>query len=249
VPFVHGIRYREVGRGSPPVLLVHGAGGSSAGWLMTLHRLARVRRAVAFDLPGHGRSSGAVTTVEDWVQSIGQTAAGLCLGRSILVGHSLGGLAVLGAALAFPDKVAGLVLVTTAARIGVSPRLLERIERDWAHWHETIQEMAHSPDTPLPVRRRSTAIAFGASQAQTLADFRAASGLDLRGRLGEIATPTLVISGTHDLMIPPKWSAALAEGIPGAKHVALASAGHFPMHEQPDAFGRALADFIDTIRA
>jgi len=226
------------------VLLVHGAGGTSAVWLTTIHRLARLRRAVAFDLPGHGRSTGTVATADDWVQAIGQTAAGLCLGPSVLVGHSLGGVAVLAAALAWPDKVAGLVLVTTGARLGVSARTLDRIENDWAHWQETIQEMGHSPDTPLDTRRRSAAIGLGASQAQTLADFRAVPGLDLRSRLGEVACPTLVISGTHDMMVPAKYSAALAEGIPGARHVTLA-AGHYPMNEQPDAFAAAIAEFVE----
>jgi len=251
VPFadIHGakVRYREAGRGGPPVLLVHGAGATSALWLTTLHRLARVRRTVAFDLPGHGRSTGSVATVDDWAQAIGQTAAALGLGRSVLVGHSLGGLAVLAAALAFPDKVAGLVLVTTAARIGVSPRLLDQIERDWAHWPETIQEMGHSPETPRDARRRSAGLGLGASQAQTLADFRGVSGLDLRARLGEISCPTLVVAGAHDLMIPAKWSAALAEGIAGARAVTLERAGHYPMHEQPDAFGAALAEFVRTV--
>jgi pimeloyl-ACP methyl ester carboxylesterase len=243
LPFLHGIRYRESGAGAPPVLFVHGAGGSSAIWLTTLHRVGRVRRSVAFDLPGHGRSAGSVESVDDWVQAIGQTAAGLCLGPSVLVGHSLGGLAVLAAALAWPDKVAGLVLVTTAARLGVSSPLLDRIATAWPEWPTTIQEMGHSPDTPLATRRRSTAIAMGASQAQTLADFRGAPGLDLRARLGAVTAPTLVIAGRHDLMVPPKWSAALAEGIPGARLVTLAS-GHFPMHEDPDAFTRALCEFL-----
>jgi pimeloyl-ACP methyl ester carboxylesterase len=243
VPFIHGIRYREAGKVEPPVLLVHGAGGTSALWLTTLHRLARVRRAVAFDLPGHGRSAGSVATLDDWVAAIGQTAAALCLGRSVLVGHSLGGLAVLAAVLTYPDKVGGLVLVTTSARLAVSPRLLDRIERDWAHWPEFIAETAHSPDTPPDVRRRSTALGMGASQEQTLADFRACSGPDLRGRLGEIACPTLVVSGAHDLMVPAKFGASLAEGIPGARHVVLPT-GHYPMHEDVDGFGAAISDFL-----
>jgi pimeloyl-ACP methyl ester carboxylesterase len=244
VPFLHDIRYREAGRGTPPVLLVHGAGGTSALWLPTIHRLARVRRAVAFDLPGHGRSAGTVASVDDWVQAVGQTAAGLCLGRSVLVGHSLGGVAVLAAALTYPDKVAGLVLVATAARLNVSTRILDVIADDWAHWHETMQELGCSPDTPPPTRRRSIALAFGASQAQTLADFRAAAPtLDLRERLGEVTCPTLVVSGDHDLLIPAKRTEALAAGIPGARHVAL-RAGHFPMLEQPDAFSEALTAFL-----
>src|SRR5262249_4931769 len=236
-------RYREAGKTGPPVLLVHGAGATSALWLPTLHRLARVRRAVAFDLPGHGRSAGTTATTDDWVQALGPTAAGLCLDPSVLVGHSLGGLAVLAAALAWPDKVAGLVLVTTSARLGVSPRLLDSIANDWAHWPETMEELGTSPDTPKPTRRRSIALALGATQEQTLADFRAIPGLDLRARLGEVACPTLVVSGEHDLLIPATCRPRLARGIRGAPHAAPRP-GHFPMLEQHDAFSTALTAFL-----
>lgn len=208
-----------------------------------MHRLAPLRRVVALDLPGHGRSSGQTQTIDDWVQAIGGTAAALCLGRSVLVGHSLGGLAAIATALAFPDKVAGLVLVTTAARLAVSSRLLDRIANDWVHFPDTIREMAHSPDTPPDVRRRSTALALGAAQEQTLADFAMVAHVDLRSRLADVTCPTLVIAGRDDLMVPVKWSAALAEEIPGARLEILPS-GHFPMHEQPDGFANALRTFL-----
>jgi len=250
VPFVdlsgNHVRYREAGGGGSPVLFIHGAGASSAIWLPALHRVAPRQRAVAFDLPGHGRSTGACRSFDDWLAATTGTAAALCLGPSVLVGHSLGGLVAQAAALAYPDKVAGLVLVTTAARLAVSSRLLDRIENDWLHWPDYVQEMSYSPDTAAEIRRRSAGLAFTSEQAQTLADFLAAGGFDARPRLGEIRCPTLVIAGTKDQMVPLKFCASLAEGIPGAQLVELA-AGHFPMHEQPDAFATALLDFLGRV--
>jgi pimeloyl-ACP methyl ester carboxylesterase len=249
VPFVEvqgaKVRYREGGTGTPPVVLIHGAGGSSTVWLTTLHRLARVRRTVALDLPGHGRSTGRTATVADWVQAVGATAGTLCLGPSVLVGHSLGGLVALAAARAFPDKVAGLVLVTTAAQLQVSPRMLLRLENEWNDFPRFLEETACAPETPAEVRRRAALAALGAEQEQTVVDFRALAGYDARPDLAALACPTLVVVGTGDQMVAAARGEALAAGIPGAKLVTL-RAGHYPMQEQPDAFGAALVDFIRT---
>ena len=240
------VRYRETGAQRPgaPVLFIHGAGGSSAIWLSSLHRLARERRAVAIDLPGHGRSTGSAETFDDLVGAVGATAATLCLGRSILVGHSLGGLIALAAALAFPDKVAGLVLVASASRFSVSPRLFDVLENHFGRWPELLAEMGFSPATSPDLRRRGASLAAQAGQKQTLADFQICTTRDATASLGEVRAPTLIISGADDLLCPPKWGDVLEAGIPGARRVALARCGHFPMLERPDDYANLLLEFV-----
>jgi pimeloyl-ACP methyl ester carboxylesterase len=251
VPFIQlhdgtQVRYREAGGGTgTPVLMLHGAGSSSAIWVGTMQRLGRGRRVVAIDLPGHGRSGGAPRSFDELLQAVGMSAAVLCLGRSILVGHSMGGLLAVGAALSWPDKVAGLGLLTTAARFQVSSRLFARIDTEWARWPDLLRELAYSPEAPADVRRRSPLIATdGANQAQTRADFEMCQQFDARARLGEIALPALVVTGAHDQMAAPKFGHELAEGIRGARHLILEACGHFPMHERPDELGQALASFV-----
>jgi pimeloyl-ACP methyl ester carboxylesterase len=240
------LRYREAGAArtdSPPLLFIHGAGASSAVWLGTLHRLARSRRGVALDLPGHGRSEGKVSTIAEMRDAVGLAAATLCLGRSVLVGHSMGGLVALAAALEWPEKVAGLVLVGSAARLGVGEPFLRVVRDEWARWPTFLAEGAYSPETPADVRRRGAGIACAASQEQTLADYVALGQVDLRPRLAELRVPTLVVHGAHDVMALPKWGAAAAASIPGARLVELPRCGHMPMHEQPEALAEALRDF------
>ncbi len=202
---------------------------------------------MAIDLPGHGRSQGMPRSFIELRDAVGLTAAALCLGPSILVGHSLGGLLVLAAATAWPDKVLGLGLVTTSARFKVSSGLLEKITHDWAHWPDFMMEIGYSPDTPADTRRRSAGISAGADQAQTHADFLACLEHDATPALGQVKARTLVVSGADDLLAPGKWSARLAEGIPGARHVELPRCGHYPMHEQPDLFAAALVEHIGML--
>ena len=241
------IRYRETGasRLGAPVLFIHGAGGSSAIWLPSLHRIARERRAVAIDLPGHGRSTGTAATFDDLVGAVGATAATLCLGRSILVGHSLGGLIAVAAALAFPDKVAGLVLVTSAPRFSVSPRLFDVLENHFGRWPEYLAEMGFSPATSPDLRRRGASLAASqADQKQTLMDFQICTTRDATASLAEVRAPTLIITGADDLLCPPKWGDVLEAGIPGARRVVLPRCGHFPMIERPDDYGNLLHEFV-----
>jgi len=236
------VRYRQSGTGTgPPVLLLHGAGASSALWIGTLRRFARTHTLFAPDLPGHGRSSGSATTFEDLLQATGEFAAAACVGRAIVVGHSLGGLLALAAAVRWPDNVAGLVLVSTAAKLHVSSRFLARIENEWPTFHTYMAELAHSPDTPESIRRRSAAIGLSSIQPQTRADFSACNEYDATPHLASLRVPSLVISGADDLLLPPTRSAALAEAI-GAPHAILEQCGHFPMHERPDRFFAALAN-------
>jgi pimeloyl-ACP methyl ester carboxylesterase len=243
---VHGrkLRYREVGAGrpGPPLLFIHGAGASSAIWLGVMHRLSTRRRCVALDLPGHGRSEGGAKTLDELRDAVGLLAATLCLGPSVLVGHSLGGLVAQAAALAWPDKVAALGLVTTSARIGVAPVVFENLEQHWPRWPAMVAETAYSPETPPDVRRRGASIAVNASQGQTIADFRICAATDLRKDVAGIRAPAVVVIGAHDLMTPPKWGEALASSIPSARLTRIERCGHMPMHEAADSLAAALSD-------
>jgi pimeloyl-ACP methyl ester carboxylesterase len=111
----------------PSVLCIHGAGGAAAIWSMALAHLARRGHALAIDLPGHGASSpeGAALdgssglSLARYRDAVGELAGALCIGPSVLVGHSLGALVAIEAALAWPDKVRALVLCGAGPRLPV----------------------------------------------------------------------------------------------------------------------------------
>src|SRR6266702_7924714 len=158
------VHYAERGDSRPdhyPFLLIHGAGASSAIWMMVLARLGRFSRAVAIDLPGHGPSPAfadadadkAGPTLEDYRNATGELAALTGLGPSVLIGHSMGALVAIEAALAWPDKVVALLLCGAAPRLPVSRELLKAIDEDYARFPEWFATRALSASAKPALRR------------------------------------------------------------------------------------------------
>jgi pimeloyl-ACP methyl ester carboxylesterase len=220
------------------VLLVHGAGASSAIWMMTMGRLARASRVVAIDLPGHGPSplpaSGAADlTIAGYRDAVGALAATLCLGPSVLVGHSMGGMVAIEAALAWPDKVRGLVLCGTAPRLPVRDELLALIREDHARVPEWMAAHGLSPRVKPAVRRGFVAAGVITPAQVTLADFAAVRAADLTARLAALACPVVWLDGADDGIAPAM------DGRPGEIR-RLEGVGHIVPVEAPGAIAEAV---------
>jgi pimeloyl-ACP methyl ester carboxylesterase len=137
----------EVGSGSGPLLvLVHGAGGSADLWQPQLDGLADVARIVAPDLPGHGPLGGrggvSIAAYAEWLAGF---VSALDAGPVVLVGHSMGGAIAQTLALAQPERLAGLVLLGTAARLPVLPRLVELLRQRPGEGLRLIRDLSEQP--------------------------------------------------------------------------------------------------------
>lgn len=234
----------EAGAGDP-LVLVHGAGGSAEHWAPQLEGLAPASRILAVDLPGHGPPGGAgETSVDAYAGWLDAFATALGLERVVLGGHSLGGAIALGAALAAPGWLRGLVLVGTGARLRVLPRLLELLEARPPEGQDLVLGLCRAAGTP-PERLEAVGRALRATPPLvTLGDFLACDRFDVRDRLAAIRVPTLVVAGAEDRLTPPRYGQFLAETIPGARLVEVAGAGHFPQLEQPDRVNAAIREFL-----
>jgi pimeloyl-ACP methyl ester carboxylesterase len=243
VPFtvVHGLRtrYRETGadRPGPPLVFVHGAAGSSVTWLGVMRQLGRTRRCLALDLPGHGQTGLLPdgvrgVSIESYRDFVGAFCAALELDRAVLVGHSMGGAIVMEAALAWPERLAGLVLVATAARLPVSPMIFEAIEKHFDKFPELLAQVAFSPHTPKELALRYARAGVQAPHEVVRADFEACNRWDARERIGGIRAPTVVIVGEDDVLVPAKYGRAVAERVAGARVVGVQRAGHMVQLEQ-----------------
>jgi pimeloyl-ACP methyl ester carboxylesterase len=243
------MRLRDEGAGpKTPLLCIHGAGCSSVVWMDVVRRLAPARRVVAPDLPGHGQSDRwHEISLALYRDAVGTVARVLEIDKAILVGHSMGGAIALLCALAWPERVAGLVIVTSGARLRVAPEVFRLLTEDWAHAPERFARMQFSPATPVDLVERWRAVLIAAEQEVMLGDLRACDGFDVRSELGRLKMPALVVAAEDDLMTPPKLSAELTAGLGNARQIVIAHAGHLAHLERADAFHEALGSFLAEV--
>jgi pimeloyl-ACP methyl ester carboxylesterase len=242
---------------------------SSVVWMDFVRRLAPGRRVIAPDLPGHGQSdrwhdpetpAGLFSLYRD---AVGTVCATLKVPRAVLVGHSMGAAVALHCALAWPERVAGLVLISGAARLDVPDEVMTLLQDSFPpssprvdRMPDSFAELCFSPETSPDVKARWQAVLFSAERDILLADFSACRGLDFRGKLAErlgrgASSPlpwVLAISGSDDLLVPPSQveeSVAIlkAAGV-RTSHEVIKNTGHLTHLEQSETCIRLITDAI-----
>jgi pimeloyl-ACP methyl ester carboxylesterase len=233
--------HRSQMESAPHLLLVHGAGGSHQHWGRAI-RILPEAHVYTLDLPGHGRSGGTGRrTVPDYAAFLIHFMDTLALKRSVIVGHSMGSATALTAALTYPQRVAGLVLVGSGARLRVLPQILEGTLSDLTQTVGLICSYAYSSQTPAELVQRGLEQMAEVPPQTIHDDFAACDTFDVMPRLGEIHCPTLVICGTEDKLTPPKYATFLTERIAGAELKLIEGAGHMVMVEQPELVAEAIS--------
>ncbi|HEX9114428.1 MAG TPA: alpha/beta hydrolase [Anaerolineae bacterium] len=228
----------------PPLVLVHGAGGNHMHWPPEVRRLAGPA-VYALDLPGHGKSGGpGRTSIARYAEAVASIAEALRLPRFVLAGHSMGGAIAQEYALNWPEKLAGLILVGTGARLPVSPQILDGILTDYAATTALVTRWAYGDHVAPALLAEYTRRLRQVPASLIHGDYEACEAFDRRPDVARIVLPTLVLCGGADRMTPPKFSQSLAEQISGAKLVLIPGAGHMVMLEQPAAVAGAVGSFL-----
>jgi pimeloyl-ACP methyl ester carboxylesterase len=234
-------------RGKRNLVLVHGAGGSHLDWPAPLRRL-RGANVYALDLPGHGRSEGAgrssIAAYRDFLLAF---LDGLGLERVVVIGHSMGGAISLGFALHYPDRLDGLILVGSGARLRVAPAILTGILSDFEATVDLVCDYAFGPGATEQLKRLGRQRLLKTPPEVLHGDYAACDAFDVMERLGEVRCPTLVIGGTADRLTPPKYSVYLRDHIPGAELVLVDAAGHMVMLEKPEVVNKAISRFVASL--
>jgi pimeloyl-ACP methyl ester carboxylesterase len=258
----------ELGSG-PPLLFVHGIGGCWQNWLENLPEFARDHRVVAVDLPGFGASQMPLdgVSVSGYADCLEAVCEELSIERAPVIGNSLGGFVAAQLAIARPQLVERLVLVS-AAGLHVAQLPLKRafdvlaraqpvygIFGGWIAAHAStiarrtrlrrmmLSYLATHPDqVPWPIVAEQVA---GAGRPAFLPALRAITRHPLRDRLGEISCPTLIVWGERDHLVPVSDAAAFEALIAGARKIVYPDTGHVPMLERPARFNADLRAFLE----
>ncbi len=242
------IYYAETGRAGLPMVFIHGSAASHLVWGLQLRALGAIAHAVAIDLPGHGRSDPpGRNTINEYCDVVLNLLDALQFDRAVIIGHSLGGAIAQMLALAHPERVAGLGLVGTGARLRVLPAILDGVLNDFDNIAELVVDYSYALGLDTSLRARALADLRACPAQVAHGDFSACNNFDIIARVSEIRAPTLVVVGKDDRLTPVKYAEFLASKIPGARLAIVEGAGHSVMIEQADAVNRALINFVSNL--
>lgn len=267
------VHYRDQGRADgPPLVLVHGFAANLDTWEPWVARLGDTYRVVTLDLPAHGLTvtpPGYQMSTAGQVEVIDQLTRQLGLEPFVLAGNSMGGGASWNFALSHPDRLRGLILVAS-----VGPRPPEPEGSPPREGPPAIFQVMANPVgraalrslNPRPLAEPGLKKAYVDEGLVTPAlvdryvDLALAPGrreMILAGRRGPpnaspdavkgVTTPTLVMHGEKDVVVPPAVGRRLAELIPGARLVIYPEAGHVPMEQIPDRSAADVRSFIESL--
>ena len=260
------IYYESYGEGEV-VILCHGFGGNHAIWYQQIPYLGQSYRVVTWDQRGFGRSSnekeqsGPLAAVIDLKRLFDH----LEIDQAHLIGQSMGGWAVLGLALRYPERVISLTLADTPAGISTPgiERAMEEVDR---------RSRTQSPPDQRPVglhpaigeqlAHQDLAKAFLYEQIGSVAD-PSPENIDsqlLNTRysqedLRKLSVPVLFLMGSNDSLIlagnndsssPSEIIREAAEILPRSQIVEIPNTGHSPYFEEPKKWNKAVHQFLKT---
>lgn len=261
------IAYLDVGTG-PPVILIHGFGGSMWQWEHQQHALSQHFRILTLDLPGAGLSD------KPEIDYRPDQMLDFCVGfmdavkipQATLIGNSMGAGLAIGMALAHPTRVAKLVLIDGLPQHVMkkltSPSVRRAMETRAPAWlvslgnwlfgglliESVLKEIVHDPALLTPaVIERSNRNRQRPGTIRPIMAVRENLPLWESGfatRIGAVTHPTLVIWGEEDRVFPIAVGEELHQAIKGSRFTRIPNAGHIPQWEQPDLVNQSLIAYI-----
>jgi pimeloyl-ACP methyl ester carboxylesterase len=253
----------------PAIVFVHGLSGSWPNWLEQLPVFARGHRVIAMDLPGFGHSPmpREPITISAYARILDGLLETLGVSAATLVGNSMGGFVSAELAIAYPQRVERLALVSAAGISTYRHRDVERVEpylrrmapmlavytgwtaarSDWVARRPGLRNLAlglvtrHPSRLPAPLAAEQLR---GTGKPGFMQALRANIDYPVRERLPEIVCPTLIVWGDEDKVIPVGDASVFEELIPDSRKVVFEGTGHMAMLERPAAFNDLLASFL-----
>ncbi|OKL41727.1 alpha/beta fold hydrolase [Pontibacter flavimaris] len=266
------IAYVDQGKGPQTIILIHGLGSYLPAWNKNIPELSQHYRIIALDLPGYGKSSkeNAQVGMKAYADAVLALMDELKIEKAVLAGHSMGGQVAITAALQAPERVQQLILAAPAGletfteqqkqlfKATVTPESIAKTTPEQIAANIKVNFFQMPADAQFMVEERVEMLnsAQFPDYSQAVAQ-GVASMVDepVHDKLPQLQVPTLILFGENDALIPNRYfnptltTKAVAdigkERIPNSQVVLLPQVGHMLQFEQPEAFNKAVRDFLD----
>lgn len=251
------VHYLDAGQGGTPLILVHGWGGNSSFWEKQIDVLARKRRVLALDLPGHGLSGKLEVryTQPYFADGVAAVMDHAGINRAVLAGHSMGGSVIRQVALRHPERVAGLILVEGALfdppqEYGALLTWRLQMEgfvnsfrspsSDLFTWE--FLESLHTDATPDDVRETVRESVFSTPNHVRVSAMEWFVDPEI-WRGGPVHAPTLAVYAVSP-DLPDDFETTLRKDFPDLTYHVWDGPGHFIMLERPKELSRLIAHWL-----
>lgn len=252
--------YHEVAGTGTSVVFIHGWANDARAWDDQFDVFAKAFRAIRYDRRGFGRSTAVPDLTAD-PMDLKVLLDSLGVSTAHLVGHSAGARLALAFALAFPERVRGLVLYSSgppsgfamspeeAAGLASMPAIAGRHGLDSLGKFVMAMPAFHVPTERADVRRRIAAIWSAYSGRDLLEDYPlfGRTALASVDQLASVNAPTLIVVGDSDGALFHRIADTLAVRISGARRVTLPGGGHVVHMLQPARFNDAVVAFLAEV--
>jgi pimeloyl-ACP methyl ester carboxylesterase len=265
---VKGVRMRYLVAGAgPAIVLVHGLGGAAANWISLAPGLARSRRVLVPELPGHGGSAplAAAPNLSPYADRVAGILEREGMAKAAAVGHSLGGSVALRLAIRHSHLVGSVVLagaagISSRRRAAVYGLRLSALLQPGRRIARYRRRIAASPflrtvvfggwgasdPVAMPARAADAFLAGPAGHSDTLSAVRALLLEDPRSELDRVTCPCLVLWGARDTQV------SLADAFEYTRRLRarlriIADCGHLLIGERPDACVDAIEGFLRDV--
>jgi 3-oxoadipate enol-lactonase len=248
------IFYESQGEG-PPIVFVHGLGGTSNAWHAQRVTLSRYFRVITFDLSGSGRSDKTKKqySIDGWADDIAGLIDHLKLDSAVVVGHSMGTVIVQKFAAKYPQKTKAIVLAGALVELGppgkeAFTKRAETVEKEgMIGVADAVLGGALSPGT----RERNPALT-GMVREMLLSNeptcyaghCRALISGSAKADQAKISCPTLLVVGDQDPVTPLSLQRQIAGAIANSRVRIIPNTAHLTMLETPEAFNVVLLEFL-----
>lgn len=251
--------------GGPVLVFAHGFGTDQTMWARILPWFTDRYRVVLLDHVGSGGSdqsaydSATYSTLDAYVDDLMEVCAGLDLADATLVGHSVGSMMAVSAAVRDQGRRFGrLVLLTASPSYLDHPEdgyvggfnsqdlddVFESLDANYVVWAEQMAPVymnaPHAPELDREIQG-----SFGRISPRIARDFaRVAFLSDVRHLLADVTVPVLVLQSTDDVVTPDHVGTYLQKELPNSTLVRLAATGHFPQSSAPEETAAAILEYL-----